>query len=94
MAKKIPASKPFWPFTLGAIGIGFSWTYLPHAFTHAFNEVPIAKHILGSLPAAHILEWSLPYVAPTIVSFASLMLICKGLQILDPEEFDVYNNED
>lgn len=94
MAKNIPASKPFWPFVLGTIGIGFSWTYMPHAFHHAFRNVPIVKTILGALPAAEHLPYILPYVAPAMVSFASLMLICKGLQILDPEEFDPYNSED
>jgi len=93
MGKNIPASKPFWPFALGSIGIGFSWTYMPHSFHRVFHDVPIAKSILSNLPYAQYLPDILSWLAPLFVSFASLMLICKGLQILDPEEFDIYNIE-
>lgn len=91
MGKNIPATKPFWPFVLGTVGIGFSWTYMPHAFHRAFIDVPIVRDILKNLPYSTYLPDILAYAGPTAVSFASLMLICKGLQILDPEEFDIYN---
>lgn len=93
MAKPIPARDPFWPFVLGAIGIGFSWTYLPYIFWEPFNTVPWFKTALSGLPFSHYLPYILAYLAPTLVSMACLMLFCRGLQILDPEEYDLYNDE-
>lgn len=93
MAKPIPARDPFWPFVLGSIGIGFSWTYLPYIFWHPFNTIPWFKTFLAGFPFADYLPFVLAYMAPTLVSLACLMLLCRGLQILDPEEFDLYNDE-
>lgn len=94
MAKPIPARKPLWPFILGPVGIGIAWTFLPFTFLHPFQEVPLFKTMLASLPMSNYLPYILAYGFPLVISFVCLMPICKGLQLLEPDEFDQYNDEE
>lgn len=94
MAKPIPGRTPFWPIVLGTVGAGVAWTYLPYIFLQAFKQLPILSVALQHLPLGPYLPYILSYVAPTLFTYICLMPICKGIQLLDPDEFDQYNDDD
>jgi hypothetical protein len=93
MAKPFPAKKPFWLFFLPSVAVGTAWTYLPYVFYPVFHETPILAPRLVKLFGPNAALY-LSYALPTFVTLMALMPVCRGIQLMDPEEFDQYNEED
>jgi len=95
MGRPIPGRKPIWLFVMGPVGIGLAWTFLPYTFLHPFQTVPLFNTSLARIiPYSQYAPYVLAYGLPTLITFVCLMPICKGLQLLDPDEFDIYNDEE
>lgn len=88
------AQNPGWPLAIGTIGIGMAWTFIHFVFLHPFKDVPLVSATLKHLPFSNVLPYILAYTIPIVITIFCLIPICKGLQILYPEEFDPYNEDD